>query len=77
MKQGSNISIPNVKIFSLAFIGTLYNVIMEWLQNNSPNNLTDSAYALTIYNLQALKIDYDDNKVKEGIAEILSENFKM
>jgi AcrR family transcriptional regulator len=77
MKESSNISIPDVKIFSLAFIGTLYNVIMDWLQDNNPNSLTDSAYGLTIYNLQALKIDYDDNKIKQGIAEILSKNFKM
>ena len=59
-------SIPDVKICSLAFIGTLYNVIMDWLQNNSSNSLTDYAYALTIYNLQALKIDYKDNRVKKA-----------
>ncbi len=74
MQQCSNISIPDVKIFSLAFIGTLYNVIMEWLQTNSTNSLTDYAYALTIYNLQALKIDYRSDEVKKAIDEILSKN---
>lgn len=74
MQQCSNISIPDVKIFSLAFIGTLYNVIMEWLQTNSTNSLTDCAYALTIYNLQALKIDYKSDEVKKAIGEILSKN---
>jgi len=77
MKLCCNASIPDVKIFSLAFIGTIYNVIMEWLQDTSTNGLTGYAYALTIYNLQALKIDYKDNKVKEGIAEVLSKNFKI
>jgi AcrR family transcriptional regulator len=77
MKLCHNVSIPDVKICSLAFIGTLYNVIMEWLQNTSTNNLTDYAYALTIYNLQALKIDFRDNQVKEGIAEVISKNFEI
>ncbi len=77
MKVWADVSIPDVKIFSLAFIGTLYNVILEWLQGNKPNDLTDYAYALTIYNLQALGIDYDKEKIKDGISEILNKNFKM
>mgnify|MGYP001585366519 CR=1 FL=1 len=76
MKTCCKVSIPDVKIFSLAFIGTIYNVIMQWLQNTSTNKLTDYAYALTIYNLQALNIDYNDNGVKKGIAEVLRKNFK-
>ena len=77
MKLCNKVSIPDVKICSLAFIGTLYNVIMQWLQDTSTNNLTDYAYALTIYNLQALKIEFRDNQVKEGIADILGKNFEI
>ena len=73
MGKNHKASIPDVKICSLAFIGTLYNVIMDWLQNSSPNGLTDCAYTLTVYNLQALKIDYKDSQVKEGINQILNE----
>jgi AcrR family transcriptional regulator len=76
VKLSGKVNIPDVKIFSLAFIGTLYNLIMSWLQDSSTNHLTDSAYALTIYNLQALKIDYSDNHVKESISEVLNKNNK-
>jgi len=72
MKQSHKVSIPDVKICSLAFIGTLFNLIMDWLQNTSPYSLTDCAYTLTVYNLQALKIDYTDGQVKEGIHQILT-----
>ncbi|HEY5561754.1 MAG TPA: TetR/AcrR family transcriptional regulator [Clostridiaceae bacterium] len=75
MKSWDKVSIPDVKIYSLAFIGTLYNVIMEWLQATSTNNLTDYAYALTIYNLQALRIDYKVTQVKKGIDDILNKKF--
>lgn len=77
MKLCKMVSIPDVNICSLAFIGTLYNVIMQWLQNTSTNSLTDYAYALTIYNLQALKIDFRDNQVKEGISDVLAKNFEI
>jgi len=76
MKEYNNVSIPDVKICSLAFIGTLYNVIMDWLQNDSSNSLTDYSYALTIYNLQALRIDYKEDRVQTGISDILTTKFK-
>jgi len=75
VKLSGKASIPDVNVFSLAFIGTLYNVIMQWLQSSSNIGLTEYSYALTIYNLQALKVEYNDNKVKAAIAEVLSNNF--
>lgn len=60
------------KIWALAFIGTLYNAIMEWLQAESEFALTDYAYGLSLYNLQALGIAYDDNSIKKGIAQMMS-----
>ncbi|GKU26318.1 TetR/AcrR family transcriptional regulator [Clostridium folliculivorans] len=71
MKQTGDLKTPDVKICSLAFIGTLYNVIMEWLQSDAPTSLTNYAYALTIYNLQALGITYEDENVKQGIEDVL------
>lgn len=77
MKQNENVNIPDVKICSLAFIGTLYNIILDWLNNNPTNSLTDYAYALTIYNLQALKIEYKDKNVMDGINEILNKDINI
>ena len=74
MKQCQQLSIPDVKIFSLAFIGTLYNVIMDWLQSDNKNSLTDYAYGLVVYNLQAIKADYKEESIKKGISEVLSKN---
>ncbi|MBK1812343.1 TetR/AcrR family transcriptional regulator [Clostridium sp. YIM B02505] len=71
MKQAGDLKTPDVKICSLAFIGTLYNVIMEWLQSDTPTSLTNYAYALTIYNLQALGIAYEEAHVKQGIEDVL------
>lgn len=75
LKENSMISIPDVQISATAFIGTIYNVIMEWLQSGTKRKLTDYSYALTIYNLQALRIDYDEDKVRQGISEIMNRKF--
>lgn len=72
MLEKQMISVPDIRICALAFIGTLYNSIMEWLHGDMTTNVTDYAYALTIYNLQALKIGYTEEKVRAGIEEILS-----
>ncbi|QAA31029.1 TetR/AcrR family transcriptional regulator [Clostridium manihotivorum] len=72
MQQLEIVNIVDVKICALAFIGTLYNVIMEWLQSDTSTSLTEYAYALTIYNLQALGVAYNDENVKKGIADILN-----
>ncbi len=70
MQQRNIIQIPDVKLWSLSFIGTLYSAIMDWLQSDTPFSLTDFAYGLTIYNMKAIGIDFNDAQVRIGIAEI-------
>ncbi len=77
MKASEQIDIPNVKICALAFIGTLYNVIMEWLQNSNAGRLTDAAYSLTIYNLQALRVNYNALNIEKCIEEIICTDLSL
>lgn len=71
MKVAKLIQIPDVTISAMAFIGTLYSIIMEWLQSDGSTPLTDYAYALTVYNLQALQVPYDDARIQAGIASMI------
>lgn len=71
MKAAQLIQIPDVTISAMAFIGTLYSIIMEWLQSDGSTPLTDYAYALTVYNLQALQVPYDDARIQAGIASMI------
>ncbi|MDD7793093.1 TetR/AcrR family transcriptional regulator [Clostridium sp. 'White wine YQ'] len=72
MKEKNMINVPDIKISALAFIGTLYNVLMDWLQSEEERDITEYAYPITIFNLQALGITYDDEKVKRSINEMLT-----
>ncbi|MBC7958644.1 MAG: TetR/AcrR family transcriptional regulator [Vallitaleaceae bacterium] len=73
LKSDGILSTPDVRIAATAFIGTLYTIVMEWLQSNSNEKLTNYVYALSIFNLQALGIDFNDEKIKEGIEEALND----
>ncbi len=64
----------DVEVVSMAFIGTIYNVTLEWFSQASERKLTDCAYPLIKYNLQAFKIDFNENEIKEYINEALKQN---
>jgi len=67
------ISIPDPKIAALAYEGS-YNVVNYSLQqNDEKTDFTKHAYALAVYNLQALKIEFEHDKVTQYIKYILQE----
>ena len=65
----------DVEVVSMAFIGTIYNVTLEWFSQASERKLTDCAYPLIKFNLQALKINFNENEIKENINEALKQNY--
>lgn len=71
--EKGKIDIPDVKIVAIALIGTMYNAISYWLQNDEEVKLTDYAYTLIVYNLQALKIEFDKEALRKYIEEVLTE----
>jgi AcrR family transcriptional regulator len=65
------ISIPDARVAALAYEGSFNVVNYALQQNDEQTDLTKHAYALAIYNLQALKIDFEYDKVTQNIQEIL------
>lgn len=72
MLEKKLIKATDSNLWALAFIGTLYNVIMKWLQTEPIFPLTDYAYGLSVYNLQALGIDYDPSAIQNGIEKMMT-----
>lgn len=60
----------DTRIASIAYIGT-FQVVYHWLMGDRSSRLTDCSYPLTVYNLQALNIDFDHNSLKSYIEEML------
>jgi AcrR family transcriptional regulator len=73
IKMNHSIYIPDERTASLAYQGTFYYLINDWLESDASVKLTDSAYALCIYNLQALKVTFEEEEIKKYIKEVLEE----
>lgn len=72
-KEKHPVHIPDVRVAALAFEGSFTYVITDWLEREAAGPLTDSAYGLTVYNLQALRIPFEDEQIRVYIGEVLQE----
>ncbi len=67
------IKIPDVKIGALVLEGATINVCTYWLLNEIEEPLRTFAYAMNIFMLQALGLNFEPSEVKKSIEEVLSE----
>ena len=72
-KVHNPVNIPDERIAALVFEGSFYYLIIDWLQSGQDVRLTDSAYALSIYNLQALRVPFESEDIESYIKEVLNE----
>jgi AcrR family transcriptional regulator len=72
-KLHKEVRIPDERIAALVYAGSYYCLINEWLASDSHTSLVQYGYAFCVYNLQALRIPFDENVVKAYIEEVLKE----
>ncbi len=72
-KLHDQVCIPDTKVAALIYAGSYNYLINDWLESDASIPLTDYGYAFCIYNLQALKIPFEEGVVREYIDEILKE----
>lgn len=53
--------------------GTLYNVIVDWLQEGASGRVLDYSLPIITFNLNAFKIEYQRNELNEYIDKMLSD----
>ncbi|CAM4446516.1 TetR/AcrR family transcriptional regulator [Paenibacillus tarimensis] len=70
-KIHNHVRIPDERVAALAFESSFYYLVTDWLQSDGHRKLTDSAYAFTVYNLQALGIQFDNAEIKLYVEEAL------
>jgi AcrR family transcriptional regulator len=61
------------KIDALMCNGAMFSVITDWLRQEKKTNLTDYAFQIVTFNLNAFRIAYNDDDVKKYIRELLEE----
>lgn len=67
------IDVPDVKVAAVAYEGSFNYAITYWLRTEAKENLEIFAYPLTVYSLQALKIDFNKEYIKKSIEEMFRE----
>ncbi|CAM4497329.1 AcrR family transcriptional regulator [Paenibacillus endophyticus] len=72
-KVHNPVNIPDERIAALAFESSFYYLVLDWLEGDEVAKLTDSSYGLTVYNLQALKMPFEDEDIKMYVKEVLDE----
>ena len=70
------INAVDVNVAAIALMGSVYTLIIDWLQEDSSINPVEFAYPLTIYNIQALKMEFNHTDVKNFIDELLKQDFE-
>jgi TetR/AcrR family transcriptional regulator, fatty acid metabolism regulator protein len=58
--QKRAISAPDAKVAAILFTGSIYSIIINWLQEDQSIGLVEFTFPLIVYNLQALGIKCND-----------------
>lgn len=72
-KLHNTANIPDSRVAALIYTGSYYYLINDWLETDTCTPLTDFGYSFCVYNLQALKIPFEETEVREYIDEVLKE----
>ncbi|MPN03542.1 hypothetical protein SDC9_150772 [bioreactor metagenome] len=72
-KAHNSVNIPDERVAALIYEGSFYYLINDWLESDESVHLTDCGYAFCVYNLQALKISFKEESIKQYIDEVLKE----
>ncbi len=62
--QKRAIRAPNAKAAAILFTGSIYSLIINWLQDDNSVDLVEFTFPLIVYNLQALGIQCNDLDIK-------------
>ena len=67
------VNIPDARVAALIYEGSFYYLIDDWLESDASVHLTDYGYSLCVYNLQAMKIPFEEESVRQYINEVIKE----
>lgn len=73
LKDKGLVDVPDVKVAAIAHEGAFNHAITYWLRVNDKADLKVYAYPLTVFSLQALKIDFSHEDIERSIEKIFQQ----
>ncbi len=71
LQEKGIINVPNAKVAAVSLMGSVYTLIIDWLNDDEDTNPVEYAYPLTVYNMQALNMKFEPERVQQIIEDIL------
>jgi AcrR family transcriptional regulator len=75
MKKNNLIQITDVEVATISFIYSINGVMLSYIMNDDKRNIEDIAFNLAIYNLNALKMDFNTEEIETYIKSLFKENY--
>lgn len=72
LREKKHITASNTETFSIMLTQSVFGMILYWLNSKDSMNIEEMTFSLLIYNMRALKIDFNEDDVKKYINEVLS-----
>lgn len=71
LKESHSVMIDDIKITSIMITQCTLGVITYWINDKISSNLEDMIFTVCTYQLKALNIPYEENRVKECIIDVI------
>ena len=73
MNLDNELDMVDIDIIAMTIVKSIHGVLEYWIYNNEGKDILKVTYSIVIYNLNALKLDFDCNEIKIQVEKLLKE----
>lgn len=73
LKENGIVDVPDTNVAAIAHEGAFNYAITYWLRTNDKADLKNYTFPLLVFSLQALKIDFNENDIKNSIDDMFED----
>lgn len=75
MKNNNLIEVNDVEVAAIAFIHSINGVMLSYIMNPQQKDISEVAFNLSVYNLNALKMEFNIEEIEIYIKSLFKENY--
>lgn len=75
MKKNKIVEITDIEVATISFIYSINGVMLSYIMDENKKDISDVAFNIAIYNLNALKMKFDTEEIQLYIRNLYKENY--